>query len=51
LTGGVVQYNPLIVELIQEQLGSEIVVKVPPKPQIIGALGAALIAIDNYNSN
>ena len=42
MTGGVVQHNPFIVELLEEQLGVEI--KVPPEPQVIGALGAALLA-------
>ena len=44
MTGGVVQYNPFLVELLKSKLGMEI--KVPPQPQIIGALGAALIAKD-----
>jgi len=42
LTGGVVQYNPFIVELLEKKLGVKI--DVPPQPQITGALGAALIA-------
>jgi predicted CoA-substrate-specific enzyme activase len=46
MTGGVVQYNPFLVELLKSRLGTEI--KVPPQPQTIGALGAALIAKDIY---
>ena len=48
MTGGVVQYNPFIVKLLEERL--KIKIKVPPEPQIIGALGAALIAHKMYNS-
>jgi activator of 2-hydroxyglutaryl-CoA dehydratase len=46
MTGGVVQYNPYIVELLTEQLDTKILV--PPKPQLMGALGAAIIAKDLY---
>jgi predicted CoA-substrate-specific enzyme activase len=46
LTGGVVQHNPFIVELLENKMGVEI--KVPPEPQAIGALGAALIAEEIY---
>jgi predicted CoA-substrate-specific enzyme activase len=42
MTGGVVAYNPIIVELISESLGREVLV--PDHPQYTGALGAALIA-------
>jgi activator of 2-hydroxyglutaryl-CoA dehydratase len=48
MTGGVVQYNPSIVSLLEEQLGIKI--KVPPEPQIIGALGAALIAKESFKN-
>jgi predicted CoA-substrate-specific enzyme activase len=48
MTGGVVQYNPFIVKLLEEQLGTKI--KVPPQPQVIGALGAALVANNIYNN-
>ncbi len=47
LTGGVVQHNPLIVKLLKEKLGGNI--KIPPKPQVIGALGAALVARKLFN--
>lgn len=42
ITGGVVQHNPIIAELLEEKLG--VPVKVPPTPQVTGALGAALVA-------
>jgi predicted CoA-substrate-specific enzyme activase len=48
MTGGVVEYNPFIVELMEEKIGVKI--KVPPKPQTIGAFGAALIAEEIYRS-
>jgi predicted CoA-substrate-specific enzyme activase len=44
LTGGVVAHNPIIVELVSEALGHEVLV--PDHPQHTGALGAALIARD-----
>lgn len=43
-TGGVVAHNPVIVEIIRERLGREVVV--PEAPQFTGALGAALTARD-----
>ena len=42
MTGGVVAHNPIIVELISDALGREVLV--PDHPQYTGALGAALIA-------
>ena len=47
MTGGVVQYNPFIVTLLEEKLGIKI--KIPPQPQVTGALGAALIAFELFN--
>jgi membrane protein DedA with SNARE-associated domain len=41
MTGGVVAYNPVIVDLVSEVLGREVLV--PDHPQYTGALGAALI--------
>lgn len=46
MTGGVVQYNPFIVDLLEEKIGVKI--EVPPEPQSIGAFGAALIAKELY---
>jgi predicted CoA-substrate-specific enzyme activase len=44
MTGGVVAHNPIIVELLSDALGREVLV--PDHPQHTGALGAALIARD-----
>jgi len=41
-TGGVVAHNPVIVEILAERLGREVLV--PEAPQFTGALGAALTA-------
>ena len=43
-TGGVVAHNPIIVEMLREQLGNP--VRVPPLPQLTGAVGAALAAME-----
>ena len=43
-TGGVAAHNPVFLELLEEAVGAAILV--PPDPQTIGALGAALIARD-----
>jgi predicted CoA-substrate-specific enzyme activase len=42
MTGGVVAHNPVLVQLVSDALGHEILV--PDHPQYTGALGAALIA-------
>ena len=42
MTGGVVAHNPIIVDLVSDALGREVLV--PDHPQHTGALGAALIA-------
>ncbi len=44
LTGGVVANNPILVDLIEESFGTRPLV--PPEPQFIGALGAALLALE-----
>jgi len=41
MTGGVAK-NPGVVRALSEKLGAKIIL--PPEPQIVGALGAALIA-------
>ncbi len=46
MTGGVVDHNPIVRVMLGEALGRE--VGVPPHPQVIGALGAALIAGELY---
>lgn len=48
-TGGVVAHNPIIVKIIAERLGREVVV--PEAPQFTGALGAALTARSLHNQN
>jgi predicted CoA-substrate-specific enzyme activase len=44
LTGGVVAFHPIVAEILERETGAE--VKVPDEPQLIGALGAALVARD-----
>jgi activator of 2-hydroxyglutaryl-CoA dehydratase len=44
MTGGVVAHNPYLVEMAQELIGRPI--WVPPLPQLTGALGAALYAME-----
>jgi predicted CoA-substrate-specific enzyme activase len=44
MTGGVVAYNPFLVSMFSERLGREILI--PPMPQLTGALGAALYALE-----
>jgi predicted CoA-substrate-specific enzyme activase len=45
LTGGVIEHNPFLADLIREHTDSP--VKIPPHPQTTGALGAALYALDD----
>ncbi|MCP4293432.1 MAG: ATPase [bacterium] len=42
-TGGVVAHNPVIVQILSERIGREVLV--PDSPQLTGALGAALTAM------
>jgi predicted CoA-substrate-specific enzyme activase len=44
MTGGVVAHNPYIVEMAEEMLGRSILL--PELPQLAGAIGAALYAMD-----
>jgi activator of 2-hydroxyglutaryl-CoA dehydratase len=44
MTGGVVAHNPYIVEMAGEMAGRPVVL--PEFPQLAGAIGAALYAID-----
>jgi activator of 2-hydroxyglutaryl-CoA dehydratase len=46
MTGGVVEHNPIVKTMLGEALNRT--VEVPPHPQVIGALGAALIAGELY---
>jgi (R)-2-hydroxyacyl-CoA dehydratese activating ATPase len=43
MTGGVVAHNPTVAVLLEGRLGRA--VTVPPHPQLMGALGAALVAL------
>jgi predicted CoA-substrate-specific enzyme activase len=42
VTGGVVAHNPYLVEMLTKMLGRPVLT--PPKPQLAGALGVALLA-------
>ena len=44
MTGGVVAHNTYLVEMLREQIDAEVLV--PPYPQLTGAVGAALYAMD-----
>lgn len=44
MTGGVVEHNPYLVEMVKEITGSEILI--PDHPQLAGAVGAALFAME-----
>jgi activator of 2-hydroxyglutaryl-CoA dehydratase len=44
MTGGVVAFNPFLVSMFEEKLDRKIFV--PPLPQITGAFGAALYALE-----
>ncbi len=44
ITGGVVAHNPIITTIFEKVLGKQ--VKVPKHPQLTGAIGAALLAME-----
>jgi predicted CoA-substrate-specific enzyme activase len=46
LTGGVAAYNPVLQEILEEEIGREVLV--PPHPQFTGAIGAALFALESH---
>ncbi len=46
VSGGVVAHNPLVVDLLEKR--GEVKILVPPSPQTIGALGAALFAKEKH---
>ncbi len=48
MTGGVVAHNPLLRTLTEETFKTPVLV--PPQPQCIGALGAALFALEKTNT-
>jgi len=43
MTGGVIAHNPYLMKMMAEQLGREVFC--PPRPQLTGAEGAALLAM------
>ncbi len=47
MTGGVVAHNPHLVRMMEELIGRSILV--PEKPQLTGAIGAALYAMNGSN--
>lgn len=47
LTGGLIAHNNIIGEILRSELKANILV--PPYPQFIGAIGAALFALEQYN--
>lgn len=46
MTGGVVAHNPYLVKMVEEAIGREVLV--PQFPQLTGAIGAALFALENH---
>ncbi|MFC2010055.1 acyl-CoA dehydratase activase [Chloroflexota bacterium] len=44
LCGGVVAYNPIVVDIFRGRVSGEVIV--PPHPQLTGAYGAALFALE-----
>jgi len=44
MTGGVVANNPYLVDMVREKIGRDILV--PEHPQLTGAVGAALFAME-----
>ncbi len=48
ITGGAVEFNPVLIEIFKEESGINALV--PPSPRFAGALGAALFAIKEYNA-
>ena len=44
MTGGVVEHNPFLVEMVRERTGAEVLL--PEHPQLAGAIGAALFAME-----
>ena len=46
LSGGVIAYNSIVGEILKTELKADILI--PPHPQLTGAIGAALFALENY---
>ena len=49
MSGGVVAHNPFLVKMFEDRIGRDIFV--PPLPQLTGALGAALFAMEEKGGN
>lgn len=49
MTGGVVAHNPTLVEIMEKDL--RIKINLPPNPQIVGAFGAALFALEKGDTD
>jgi activator of 2-hydroxyglutaryl-CoA dehydratase len=45
MTGGVAAYNPFLVKMTEEIIGKRVLL--PEQPQLAGAIGAALYAINS----
>jgi predicted CoA-substrate-specific enzyme activase len=45
LTGGLIAYNPIIAEILKSEVNTKILI--PPYPQLVGAIGAALFALES----
>jgi len=46
LTGGLIAHNSIIGEILKNEIKADILI--PPHPQLTGAIGAALFALENY---
>lgn len=49
LTGGVIAYNRIIEDILKKEINKDILI--PPKPQLIGAIGAALFSKESYQKS
>ena len=47
LTGGLIAHNKIIGDILKKEINADILI--PPHPQITGAIGAALFALENYD--
>jgi predicted CoA-substrate-specific enzyme activase len=47
MTGGVIAYNDILIEIMGKMIGKKI--SIPPDPQLIGAYGAALFGLNGLN--
>jgi predicted CoA-substrate-specific enzyme activase len=48
VTGGVVEFNGIVVDILKDRLSKNVLV--PPRPQLMGAFGAALFAMEQSES-